>query len=74
MLKGGKTMRLTLKALRVNKSLTQEEAAKAIGVSKYTWSNYEQGKTFPDVPTIETIEKVFDVTYSDIIFLPNSTV
>lgn len=74
MLKGGKTMKLTLKALRVNKSLTQEEAAKAIGVSKYTWSNYEQGKTFPDVPTIETIEKVFDVTYSDIIFLPNSTV
>ena len=74
MLKGGKTMRLTLKALRVNKSLTQEEAAKAIVVSKYTWSNYEQGKTFPDVPTIETIEKVFDVTYSDIIFLPNSTV
>ena len=31
-------MRLTLKALRVNKNLTQEEAAKAIGVSKYTWA------------------------------------
>lgn len=45
-------MRLTLKALRVNKNLTQEEAAKAIGVSKYTWANYEVGKTYPDVPTI----------------------
>lgn len=67
-------MKLTLKALRVNSNLTQEEAAKAIGVSKYTWSNYEKGKTFPDVPTIETIEKVFNVTYSDIIFLPNNTV
>lgn len=67
-------MKLTLKALRVNNNLTQEEAAKRVGVSKYTWSNYELGKTFPDVPTIETIEKVFNVTYSDIIFLPNNTV
>lgn len=73
-MKGDEAMKLTLKALRVNSDLTQEEAAKAIGVSKYTWSNYEQGKTFPDVPTIETIEKVFNVTYSDIIFLPKDTV
>lgn len=74
MLKGGINMRLTLKALRVNKNLTQEEAAKAIGVSKYTWANYEVGKTYPDVPTIKKIEKVFGVKYSDILFLSNITV
>lgn len=62
-------MRVTLKALRANKGMTQEEAAKAIGVSQYTWQNYERGKTFPDVPTIEKIEKKFDITYNDIIFL-----
>lgn len=62
-------MRVTLKALRANKGMTQEEAAKAIGVSHYTWQNYERGKTFPDVPTIEKIEKKFNVTYNDIIFL-----
>nr|DAO15744.1 MAG TPA: Helix-turn-helix XRE-family like protein [Caudoviricetes sp.] len=62
-------MRVTLKALRANKGMTQEEAAKAIGVSQYTWQNYERGKTFPDVPTIEKIEKKFNVTYNDIIFL-----
>nr|DAO15794.1 MAG TPA: hypothetical protein [Caudoviricetes sp.] len=28
-----------------------------------------RGKTFPDVPTIEKIEKKFNVTYNDIIFL-----
>ena len=67
-------MQLTLKALRVNKNLTQDEAAKAIGVSKYTWANYEVGKTYPDVPTIKAIEKVFGVKYSDILFLPNITV
>ena len=62
-------MRVTLKALRANKGMSQEEAAKVIGVSRYTWQNYERGKTFPDVPTIEKIEKKFNVTYNDIIFL-----
>lgn len=62
-------MRVTLKALRANKGMTQEEAAKVIGVSRYTWQNYERGKTFPDVPTIKKIEKKFNVTYNDIIFL-----
>lgn len=62
-------MQLTLKAIRVNKNMTQEEAAKAIGVSEYTWSNYERGKSFPNVPTIKAIEKAFNVKYSDIIFL-----
>lgn len=67
-------MQLTLKALRATQSMTQEEAAKAIGVSKYTWSNYERGKSFPDVPTIKSIEQAFNVTYSDIIFLPKNTI
>ncbi|MGN1283861.1 MAG: helix-turn-helix domain-containing protein, partial [Candidatus Limosilactobacillus intestinavium] len=47
-------MQLTLKALRVNQGMTQEEAAKAVGVSEYTWSNYERGKSFPNVPTIKS--------------------
>lgn len=67
-------MQLTLKALRATRNMTQEEAAKAIGVSKYTWSNYERGKSFPDVPTIKSIEQAFNVTYSDIIFLPKNTI
>lgn len=62
-------VKVTLKALRANSGLTQEEAAKLVGVSKYTWSNYEQGKTFPDVPTIQKIQDKFHVTYDDIIFL-----
>lgn len=67
-------MKLTLKAIRANANLTQEEAAKRIGVSERTWANYEVGKTFPDVPTIKAIEKVFNVKYDDIIFLPDITV
>ncbi|MGI1820071.1 helix-turn-helix transcriptional regulator [Lactobacillus johnsonii] len=67
-------MRLTLKALRANQNMTQADAAKAIGVSEFTWSNYEKGKTYPDVLVIKKIEKVFHVSYSDIIFLPQNTI
>ena len=48
-------MQMTLKALRINKGETQEETAKGIKVSTDTWSNYENGKTFPDVPVIQRI-------------------
>lgn len=59
----------TLKALRVMKGYTQEEASKLIGVSPETLSNYERGKSYPDVPIIKRIEKVYEVSYNDIIFL-----
>ncbi len=63
-------MKLTLKAIRANKGLTQEEAAKLIGVGIDTLSNYERGLTYPDVPIIKKIEEVYGVEYKDIIFLP----
>lgn len=63
-------MKLTLKALRANKNMSQAEAAKAIGVSPNTWYNYENHKSYPDALSIQRIEKAFDVTYDDIIFLP----
>ncbi|MBO0458350.1 helix-turn-helix transcriptional regulator [Enterococcus hulanensis] len=62
-------MKVTLKGLRAMKNWTQKETAKRVGVSVDTWANYEKGKTFPDVPIIKKIEKVFDVSYNDIIFL-----
>lgn len=65
-------MQMTLKALRINKGETQEETAKNVKVSVDTWSNYENGKTFPDVPVIQRIEKHFGVKYDNIKFLPNN--
>ena len=59
----------TLKALRAIKGYTQEEASKLIGISTDTLSNYERGKSYPDVPVIKSIERVYDVSYNDIIFL-----
>lgn len=65
---------MTLKALRANKNMSQADVAKALGISEDTWRNYEKGKTFPDVPVIKKIEKVFNVKYADIIFLPVDTI
>ncbi len=64
-------MALTLKAARVNKGLTQKEAAKMLGIAVDTLINYEAGKTFPDVPMITRIEKLYGLTYNEINFLCN---
>ena len=61
-------MSITLKAARVNKGLTQKEAAMALGVAVSTLIQYEAGKTFPDVPVIKKIEDLYNVSYNDINF------
>lgn len=61
---------VTLKAARVNKGLTQEEAAKLIGVSADVISNWERQVSFPDVLQLKIIERVYGVDYQHLIFLP----
>ena len=61
--------KMTLKTAREIKKLSQEDAARLIGVSVDTLSNYERGKTFPDVVTLKRIEKVYGVSYNQLIFL-----
>ena len=63
-------MAITLKSARVNKGLTQVKAAKLIGITPDTLSNYERGKSYPDVPIIQKMEQVYGVSYSELIFLP----
>lgn len=65
-------MAITLKSARVNVNLTQAKAAKLIGITVDTLSNYERGKSYPDVPIIKKIEEVYGVSYSDLIFLPKN--
>lgn len=66
-------MSITLKAARINKGLSQKEAAKKIGISVDTLGNYERGRSFPDVPTIQRIERAYGCLYNDIIFLSGNT-
>lgn len=66
-------MAMTLKAARVNKSLTQIQAAKLLNVSKDTIGNWERGKSFPNMKNIKDIERVYGVSYDDIIFCTHDT-
>lgn len=65
-----KDAKMTLKMAREIKGLTQENAAKLIGVSTDTLGNYERGKSYPDIPVLRKIEEVYDISYNQIIFLP----
>ena len=65
--------RLTLRAIRINKGWSLEEASLRIGVSKDTLSNWERGGTYPNVPQIKRIEEVYNIPYDSINFLLNDT-
>lgn len=65
-------MTMTLKAARVNKNLTQVEAAELLGISKDTLYNYENGRSFPNVQVIKKMEEVYGLSYNDINFLLNN--
>ena len=62
-------MPITLKAARINKDLTQKQAAEKFGVSKNTVGNWERGKSFPSADKIKLIEAEYGIPYDNIIFL-----
>lgn len=62
--------KMTLKMIRELRGYTQKKAADLIGVSTDTLANYEKGKSYPDVPILRKIEKVYCIPYNRIIFLP----
>lgn len=63
-----KQLKLTLKALRINKGYTQEKAATLIGISVETLAKYEKGLTYPDIPILKKIEEVYETKYDKINF------
>lgn len=65
-------MQLTLKAIRVNNNWSLEETARKYNVSVDTIRNYENYKTYPNVPIINNILEATNLNYEDIIFLPQN--
>lgn len=59
----------TLRTARDRLGLTQKEAAKKLGISDDVLSNYERGKTYPNVPMLQKIEEVYQVEYDQLLFL-----
>jgi len=66
-------IKLTLKAARVNRGLTQKETAEKLGISESTLFNYEKGKTLPNSEIIYRMSKLYDINYNYLVFPPKNT-
>lgn len=62
-------MRVTIKAARINKNMTQPEFAKAIGVGVRTVQNWESGASNPRADMMPVICKALECEFDDLIFL-----
>lgn len=65
-------VKLTLKAARVNAGFTQKGAAQKLKVSNKTLCSWETGATVPNVQQVESMCALYNVTYDNLIFLPNN--
>lgn len=61
-------MSITLKAARVNAGFTQAQAAEKLGVNINTLQSYEAEKSYPDVPIIKKMERLYNIPFSGIFF------
>ena len=50
--------------------MTQDEVAEELEISKYTWINWESGKTAPDFWQLQKIKKLFGISIDNIKVLP----
>ena len=51
-----------IKDARSSKGMTQEKAAEALGVSRQTVSNWETGKSYPDIVSVIRMSDLYDVS------------
>ena len=51
-----------IKATRIEKTLTEEQAAELLGVSRQTISNWENEKSYPDIISVKQISECYEVS------------
>lgn len=56
-----------LQELRKNRSLTQEELAEALFVSRTAISKWESGRGYPSIDSLKEISRFFSITIDDLI-------
>ena len=61
-------MAISMKAARVNANLTQDEASKALGISKNTLLGYENGRVIPKIDMAKKMAELYCLSVDDIIF------
>lgn len=61
-----------IKALRIERGMTQEQLAEALGLSPQAISKWENGVTAPDIGTLPAISVTFGVTIDDLFSLTDA--
>ena len=56
-----------IKTLRLSKSMTQEQLAKALHMSAQAVSKWENGKSYPDIHSLLLLSALFDVSLDQLI-------
>ena len=61
-------IKFTLRTARLVNDLTQEQAARALGVAKNTLASYEHSQSYPDVVILKRMEKLYGIRYDQLVF------
>ena len=56
-----------IKNTRTIKKLTQEQAAEDLNVSRQTISNWENGKSLPDIVSIIRMSELYDLSLDELL-------
>ncbi len=56
-----------IKRFRTQNNITQEELAEKINVTRQAVSNWENGKTEPDIETLTKIAQIFDISIDELV-------
>jgi len=56
-----------IKQARISAELTQEDVAEKIGVSRQTISNWENGKSYPDISGIISLSDIYNLTLDSLV-------
>lgn len=59
-------LKISLAAARVNKKMTQEEVAKALGVSKSTVVAWENDKRYPNAKQMSDMANLYGISIENI--------
>lgn len=58
----------SIKKLREERGMTQDELAEKLNMTRQAVSNWETGKTQPDIETLTRLAEIFDVSVERIIY------
>lgn len=56
-----------LKEIRKNKKFTQKDVAQKLNISQQTYSDYENGKSEPNIDVLKKLSKLFNISIDNLV-------